>query len=450
LEESFKVGCERVFSKDFNKNIGRLMMNFLTVFISFFSTPQMLLGFLVCLGLILQRKSFSKILVGTSKAILGIIILFAGIDLLVGALSNISPLVEEVMGGKTFLPMSGAVVEGAMKTIGSTISLVFIGGFIVNVLIARFTRWKYIELSGEHMLYISTLFPVVLAPAGLVGMPSVIVCSIIAGVMYTYMAAITQPYTRIIDGNQAVAIAHPGATGYALSAWLGKKLGDPSKSTEHIKVSDKLAFLNDYAVMTAVIMFLLFMILSLITGPKVMQAKLNIQQNWVTFCILQAFALAAGVMVLLYGVRLLLDEVVPAFHGIAEKIIPNSVPALDCPILFSFAPNAVIIGFIASLVGGALATIAVKLATNIFVLPPIMEHFFMGGTAAIFGNATGGRKGAVIGAIIMGIGLTVLPVLLWQFTKGVVPQMVSMVDTDFGLWGSLVGALGRLIHSLFH
>jgi PTS system ascorbate-specific IIC component len=74
----------------------------------------------------------------------------------------------------------------------------------------------------------------------------------------------------------------------------------------------------------------------------------------------------------------------------------------------------------------------------------------MGGTAAIFGNATGGRKGAVIGAIIMGIGLTVLPVLLWQFTKGVVPQMVSMVDTDFGLWGSLVGALGRLIHSLFH
>lgn len=426
------------------------MKNFLTVFISFFSTPQILLGFLVCLGLILQRKSFSKILVGTSKAILGIIILFAGIDLLVGALGNVTPLIQLVMGGKTFLPMSGAVVEAAMKTtLSSTIGLVFLGGFIVNLLIARFTRWNYVMLSGEHMLYISTLFPVVVAAAGLVGIPSVIVCSIIAGVMYTYMAAITQPYTRIITGNQAVSLGHPGATGYALAGWLGKKFGDPSKSTESIKVSDKLAFLNDFAVMTAIIMFLLFMILSLVTGPKTMQAKLNIQQNWVTFCVLQAFALAAGVMVLLYGVRLMLDEVVPAFHGIAEKIIPNAMPALDCPIIFTFAPNAVIIGFIASLVGGALATVAVKLVTNIFVIPPIMEHFFMGGTAAIFGNATGGRKGAVIGAMIMGVGLTALPVLLYQFTKGVGPQMVSMVDTDFGLWGSATGAIARLIHSIF-
>jgi len=320
---------------------------------------------------------------------------------------------------------------------------------MVNIIIARFTRWKYIMLSGEHMLYLSALLCIVVAPAGLVGIPSIIVCSIIAGICYIYIAAITQPYTRIITGNQPLAVGHMGATGYALAGWLGKKIGDPSKSTEDIKISNKLDFLNDNIVMTAIITFILFVIISLLIGGKVIQEGLGIEQPWLLFSLLQGFRFAAGLALVLHGVRIMLAELIPAFQGVAEKIIPNAIPALDCPVVFTFAPNAVIIGFIASLVGGFLATVVIMKAGGIFVLPPIMEHFFMGGTAAIYGNSTGGRRGAVIGGIINGIFFTALPVLLWQYTSVVVPQAVTMVDTDLCLWGSLTGALAKLIQSIF-
>ncbi|MCZ7538300.1 MAG: hypothetical protein M5T61_21775 [Acidimicrobiia bacterium] len=49
--------------------------------------------------------------------------------------------------------------------------------------------------------------------------------------------------------------------------------------------------------------------------------------------------------VILLGVRTILGEIVPAFAGIAERVILGAVPALDCPISFPYAPNAVLVGF---------------------------------------------------------------------------------------------------------
>jgi len=46
-----------------------------------------------------------------------------------------------------------------------------------------------------------------------------------------------------------------------------------------------------------------------------------------------------GITVLLVGVRMLIAEIVPAFRGIALKVVPDAVPALDCPVVFDFAPD---------------------------------------------------------------------------------------------------------------
>jgi PTS system ascorbate-specific IIC component len=55
---------------------------------------------------------------------------------------------------------------------------------------------------------------------------------------------------------------------------------------------------------------------------------------------------------------------------------------------------------------------ALGIAGSIIILPGVVPHFFTGATAGVFGNATGGIRGATIGSFINGLFITFLPVFL--------------------------------------
>ena len=76
-----------------------------------------------------------------------------------------------------------------------------------------------------------------------------------------------------------------------------------------------------------------------------------------------------------------------------------------------------ILGFITTTIGTIVA---------MFILP-----IFAGGTAGIFGNAVGGRRGAIIGGIAHGFFITLLPALLvTAFSSlGFVNATATDVDT---------------------
>ncbi|MGE6031545.1 PTS transporter subunit IIC, partial [Klebsiella pneumoniae] len=130
------------------------------------------------------------------------------------------------------------------------------------------------------------------------------------------------------------------------------------------------------------------------------------------FAIIQSLTFAAGVYIILAGVRMVIAEIVPAFKGIADKLVKDAKPALDCPTVFPFAPNAVIVGFLASFVAGLVSMFLCPLFGLSVIVPGLVPHFFCGATAGVYGNITGGRRGAVVGAFAHGLLISFLPAIL--------------------------------------
>ncbi len=188
-------------------------------------------------------------------------------------------------------------------------------------------------------------------------------------------------------------------------------------------------------------MGIVYTIVALFAGNDFISEHLSNGTNYIIYALQQAGMFAAGVFVILAGVRLILAEIVPAFKGISEKLVPNSIPALDCPIVFPYAPNAVLIGFLTSFVGGIVSLFIMIATGTTVIIPGVVPHFFCGATAGVFGNATGGVRGAVVGSFIHGVIISFMPILLMPVMGDLGFQGSTFSDTDYGVTGIFLGKL---------
>ena len=78
------------------------------------------------------------------------------------------------------------------------------------------------------------------------------------------------------------------------------------------------------------------------------------------------------------------------------------------------------------------------------ILPGLVPHFFTGGAAGVYGNATGGRRGAVAGGFINGLLITFLPAFLLQVLGAFGAENTTFGDADFGWFGILIGSAAKL------
>jgi PTS system ascorbate-specific IIC component len=423
-------------------------MGFLKFLQDILSVPAILVGLAALVGLIALRKSFSEVLVGSIKATLGFLILVAGAVTLIGSLNNLAPMLETGFGIRGVVPNNEAIVALAQKTLGAETALIMIFGLVANILIARFTPLKYIWLTGHHTFYMAALLAAVLSTAGLRGAPLVVIGAVILGFVEVLMPAWAMPIMRRITGGNDVALGHFGTLGYMVSAYTGMIFGrkpDDSDSIEHLKFPTGLSFLRDSLVATGLVMIIIFLIGALAAGPTFVQEKLSGGQNFLVFAIIQGLTFTAGVAVILQGVRMILAEIVPAFQGIASKIVPQAKPALDCPVTFPFAPTAVLVGFISSFIAGIIGMLILGAIGATVIVPGLVPHFFVGGTAGVFGNATGGRRGCILGAFINGLIITFGAALLLPVLGDLGFANTTFGDSDFQWVGILVGTIARLL-----
>ena len=390
------------------------MDKLLNLFVSIVSQPSILVSLIALLGLVLQKKKFSEVIQGTIKTFVGFLVLIGGAGLISNSLTPFASMFQTALHTQGVVPSNEAVVAIALQQFGTPTALIMLVGMIVNILLARFTRYKFIFLTGQAMLYVSCLTAVILVSAGF-----------------------TANVWMILLGG------HTGNIGYASSGWIGKFFGNKDRSTEDIKIPKSFSFLRDSTVSIMLLMSIVYVALALLAGPGFVERELSNGDNAVIFALIQAGTFTAGFVIVLQGVRMVLAEIVPAFQGIAKKLVPDSKPALDVPIVFPYAPNAVLIGFFVSFFVGTLSMFAMIGLQTTVIIPGVVGHFFCGAASGVFGNSTGGRRGAVLGSAFNSLLISWLPLFILPVLGDLKIASSTFADTDYLVPGLVLGKLGE-------
>ena len=397
-----------------------------------FNQAVFVIGMVVFLGMLVQKTEMSKIIASTVKTMIGFLLINTGGQTLGAALLPLQPMLIKVFRLQVKVQDLGAAQAESLGDIGSEMALIFALGFLMNILLARITKFKYVHLSAHVSFFFSGLIAAALKfGTNLSFIPLVLLGAVLLGSYMTFTCAYVAPLMKNIKGGEGFTLAHSSSCGIWLAAKIGGLVGNKEKDLEDIKIPKKLNFLREMTIALTVVMTLMFFVISLISGPGWVVQQVSEGRDIISFSLLNGLQFGLWITVIITGVRMLLSEIIPAFHGIADKVIPNAVPGLDVPLLFPNYPTSVIFGFLVSLAAGFIG-MGILGAVNypVVVFPALIPTFFTGAVTAIFGNSTGGIRGAFAGSFLNGLILIIGQALLLPMIGTYSPIMRRISETD--------------------
>ncbi|MHC5227835.1 PTS ascorbate transporter subunit IIC [Enterococcus sp. LJL99] len=411
------------------------------------SQAVFIIGIVVIVGMLAEKKSWDQILPSTIKTMIGFTMINVGGQTLGVSLLPLQQLISKIFGIKTIAADIGAAQAASLAEIGTEMALIFAFGFLINLLLARFTKFKYVYLSAHVAFFFAGLIAALLKfNTSLTFIPLIAIGSIMLGLYMTFTCAYVALCMNGVKGGEGFTLAHSSSSGILISTILAKLFGNKEQDLENMHIPKKLNFLREMTIALTIVMTLLFLVITVLAGPSWSMANVTGGQDVIVFSILRGVEFGLWITVIVTGVRMMLSEIIPAFHGIADKIIPNSKPGLDVPLLFPSYPTSVIVGFLCSLVSGLIGMLILG-AINypVIVFPALIPTFFTGAATAIFGNAHGGRRGAVIGSLTNGFILIFGQALLLPIVGSYAPIMRILSETDYVVYGPILGWVLRLL-----
>lgn len=193
--------------------------------VDFLSQPTVVLGLVAMIGLIAMKNSVSDVISGTFKTILGFLILSAGSNVIVGALIPFSSMFNSAFGMAGIVPEDNSLVAAVQVVLGFETPLIMLFSFLINLLLARITPFKYIFLTGHMMFSFAGTMAIVLDQMGIRGWEAVAIGSVIQGISMIVFPAIAQPFVRKILKTDEVAFGFWGSSLVCLSGFVGGLFG---------------------------------------------------------------------------------------------------------------------------------------------------------------------------------------------------------------------------------
>jgi len=121
------------------------------------SVPAFLIGIITAVGLVALRKSVGAVIGGGLKATLGFLLVGAGATLVTASLDPLGVMIQGALGAQGVVPTNEAIAGIAQQEYGAQVSWLMILGFVVALVLARFSPLHYVFLTGHHILFMATM-----------------------------------------------------------------------------------------------------------------------------------------------------------------------------------------------------------------------------------------------------------------------------------------------------
>lgn len=456
-------------------------MNILLNFIqSFFGSAGLVVGLFALFGSILLRRTFMQTIVSTFTTILGFFILSLGGGAIGTAMTDFKNMFGIIVGSG-----SGGTVAGSdafaiammnnTANIAAVTSIMLLLAILFNLLLAGTTRFKNIYLSTHIVMYFCVGFTamyMLCAPNGVSdialdkqGLIIAVIGAALIAVYTTLAPSLTTKVTYDLMKDKSLNLCHHGLFCFSLAQGVGKLCGKMQKgkytSTENMHLPRWMQFLKNSNVTIILVMTLLFTIVFVTAYIKDSSAA----ENWIkdsptglkslgVVLVVDAFMFTAGLLVLIEGITMMVNELRECIKGISQRFIVGAKMSVDASLVLKTQPIAVLLGFLASFIG-ATVTMGISFVFHAMdsalfstiILPSVTIFFFLGGIAGIFGNMRGGLLGCLLAGFVVGLVVSLLPIILivtwntlspaptggawynnnqyWQWTGGTVPTAIS-------------------------
>lgn len=395
-----------------------VVLEFFLGFINkFLGQAPLLLGTVVFIGYALLGKKWYESLSGFIKTYVGFKILQVGTGGLVG---TFRPIIEALTAkfGITALvidPYYGQT--SATEMLDTVSSLQYVGyvmiiAFFLNILYVGFRKYTKIRtlfITG-HIMYQQSavlLWALYWVIMGVTGEPAswsvVIVSGLLIGTYWAVASNLIIEATNEVTDGAGFTVGHQQMFGAWIAYKLAGKIGNKEHDVNEVKMPGWLSIFNDNVVSNVLIMTVFVGTIMFIIGPSTF-AYNESKYFFVTYVFEKTASFGVYITIILTGVRMFVAELTNSFQGISNKLLPGSVPAVDCAVTFGFSPNAPAYGFIFGFFGQMLAILfLVAIKSPILIIAGFICLFFDNGTLAVFANKAGGRRAAAIIPFFAGI-----------------------------------------------
>lgn len=387
--------------------------------VNILTQPAFFVGFIVLIGYLLLKRPVYDAFAGFIKATVGYLILNVAAG---GLVSNFRPILA---GLKDRFNLTAAVIDpyfgqtaaqSAIESVGRSFSmmmLVLLVAFIFNIVLVLFrkvTKVRTVFITGHIMVQQSStvLWLVLFCFPQLQDTKVVIMLGLLLGTYWAVSSNLTvEPCQELTEGG-GFAIAHQQMFGVWLTDKIAGKIGNKKKSIEDLELPGFLSIFSDNVVATGTLMMIFFGIIMFILGPDLLHeidSGFKADRSFFFYIMEKSLNFAVYLSILQLGVRMFVSELTESFQGISNKILPGSMPAVDCAAVYGFGhPNAVTIGFIFGAIGQFIAILGlIVFKSPVLIITGFVPVFFDNATFAVFANRKGGLRAAMIIPFVSGL-----------------------------------------------